>query len=152
MHKVSRTDFVHHILASTKFCVLPTEKCLYFKQCKSVREIFVYYTTTFYFQAFVSKVSKTDKKVHKVSRIDPVHHIFSIILSQRFFFRERSFIKNVSFGGARKNIISKLVNNPFKDVDLYICEVRFENCCFPATLFFKFLDCIYDKFIRIKVL
>ena len=51
-------------------------------------KVSVYYTTTFYFQAFVSKVSKTGKKVHKVSRTDFVHHIFSIILSQRCFFEK----------------------------------------------------------------
>ena len=97
MLKVSWTDFEHHIIASTKLSVLPTS-VFNISSVIRQREIFVFLTTTFYFQAFVSKVSKTGKNVLKVSRTDFEHPIISIILSQRCFFEIDlySLIRDVS--------------------------------------------------------
>ena len=62
---------------STTFCVLPTEKCIYFKQSNSVRESFCLSYNNLLFSSIGEQSLKTGKKVHIVSRTDFVHHIIA---------------------------------------------------------------------------
>ena len=105
---------MHHIIASTKFCVLPTEKCLYFKQCNSVRESFCLLYNNLLFSSVCEQSLKNRQKSAQSQSDWLCAPYFLNYLESEMFFRERPFIKNVSFGGAQNVIYSKLVNNPLK--------------------------------------